>query len=192
MAIDYTALSLDGVVAEIDAMSRDAQAAFGGLEGRQLNWRPDADKWSVAQCLDHLLNANREMFQALDAAVEPAGRRTIWQRLPLLPGLFGRLMVQSQTPGSGRTFTAPRKAHPASSDIDAGIVARFIAQQREAAARIRGLDGGDAARIVMVSPFVRFITYSVLDGCRLVAAHERRHLEQARRVTEAPGFPRPS
>jgi hypothetical protein len=44
----------------------------------------------------------------------------------------------------------------------------------------------------MVSPFVRFITYSVLDGCRLMAAHDRRHFEQARRVTEAAGFPPPT
>jgi hypothetical protein len=41
----------------------------------------------------------------------------------------------------------------------------------------------------MVSPFVAFITYSVLDGCRLLVAHERRHFEQARRVTREPGFP---
>ena len=34
----------------------------------------------------------------------------------------------------------------------------------------------------MVSPFVSFITYSVLDGCRLIVTHERRHFEQARRV----------
>jgi hypothetical protein len=45
------------------------------------------------------------------------------------------------------------------------------------------------ARIIMVSPFVSFITYSVLDGCRLIVTHERRHLEQARRVTQAPEFP---
>jgi hypothetical protein len=41
----------------------------------------------------------------------------------------------------------------------------------------------------MVSPFVAFITYSVLDGCRLIVTHERRHFEQARRVTQEPGFP---
>jgi hypothetical protein len=33
------------------------------------------------------------------------------------------------------------------------------------------------------------LTYSVLDGCRLIVTHERRHFEQARRVTQASGFP---
>jgi hypothetical protein len=54
---------------------------------------------------------------------------------------------------------------------------------------VRSLDGRDVARIIMVSPFASFITYSVLDGCRLIVTHERRHFEQARRVTQAPGFP---
>jgi hypothetical protein len=29
----------------------------------------------------------------------------------------------------------------------------------------------------------------VLDGCRLIVTHERRHFEQARRVTREPRFP---
>jgi hypothetical protein len=46
-----------------------------------------------------------------------------------------------------------------------------------------------SAGVVMVSPFVRVISYTVLDGWRLVVAHDWRHVEQARRVMQAPGFP---
>jgi hypothetical protein len=42
----------------------------------------------------------------------------------------------------------------------------------------------------MTSPFVRVITYSVLDGWRLMLAHDRRHVEQAKRVMATPGFPK--
>ena len=52
------------------AIASDVQSVFGRLDEAQLNWRPDAARWSVAQCFDHLLNANREMFQALDAATD--------------------------------------------------------------------------------------------------------------------------
>jgi hypothetical protein len=182
-------LSLAEVGTELDAIARDTQSLFGRLDERQLNWRPDATAWSVAQCFDHLLNANREMFQAMDAARDPARPRTVWQKLPILPGVFGRLLIKSQTPDSKRKFTAPRQATPSSSTIDAGIIERFGAHQLEAAARVRALDGSGADRIVMVSPFVAFIAYSVLDGCRLLVAHERRHFEQARRVTRESGFP---
>ena len=99
------------------------------------------------------------------------------------------MLIASQAPEATRKFTAPPRAEPSSSAIDARIVERFVASQQEAAARVRALDGRDAARTIMMSPFARFITYSVLDGCRIIVAHERRHFEQARRVTQTPGFP---
>ena len=113
----------------------------------------------------------------------------MWQRLPVLPGLFGRMLIRSQTPEATRKFTAPQAAQPASSAIDAGILERFVEAQHAAAARAGALDYGTAARTVMVSPFVAFITYTVLDGWRVIVTHGRRHLEQARRVTQSPGFP---
>ena len=186
---DFTNLSLAEVVTELDAIARDTQSLFGRLDERQLNWRRDATTWSVAQCFDHLLSANREMFQAVDAALDSARPRTVWQRLPILPGVFGRMLIKSQTPESKRKFTAPRQATPASSAIDAGIIERFGAHQLEAAARVQALERSGASGAVMVSPFVSFIAYSVLDGCRLLVAHERRHFEQARRVTQESGFP---
>jgi hypothetical protein len=188
MTTDYTALSLADVATEFSAIARDAQTVFGRFNEHQLNWRPDAASWSIAQCFDHLLNANREMFQAINAATD-GSRATVWQRLPVLPRIFGLMLIKSQMPQAKRKFTAPRKSEPASSAIDPRIIERFVAYQHEAAARVRSLDGRDVARIIMVSPFVPFITYSVLDGCRLIVTHERRHFEQARRVTQEPRFP---
>ena len=186
--MDYASLSLAQVEAELAATARDARALFGNLDEHRLNWRRDATSWSVAQCFDHLLKINREMFQAIDAAVRGSRPPTVWQRLPILPRIFGAMMIKSQAPVAKRKFKAPSTAVPASSTIDPRIIERFVAHQDEAAARVRSLDGRDPARIIMVSPFARFITYSVLDGCRLIVTHERRHFEQARRVTLEPGF----
>lgn len=187
--MNYPTLSLTEVVAELSAIARDTESAFGPLDQGQLNWRPAATSWSVGQCLDHLLTVNREMFKSIDAAMDGSRPPTVWQRLPILPGVFGSMLIKSQMPEAKRKFTAPRKAVPSASAIDPRIVERFIAYQHDAATRIRSFDGRDVARIIMVSPFVSFITYSVLDGCRLIVTHERRHFEQARRVTQAPGFP---
>jgi hypothetical protein len=189
MTPDYTTLSLTDAAAELGAVARDAQAVFGRYDQHQLNWRPDAASWSIAQCFDHLLNANREMFRAIDRATERSSPPSIWQRLPVLPRVFGAMLIKSQMPETKRKLKAPRTAEPASSAIDPHIIERFVAHQHEAADRVRSLAGRDAARIIMVSPFLSFITYSVLDGCRIIVTHERRHFEQARRVTQARGFP---
>jgi hypothetical protein len=34
-----------------------------------------------------------------------------------------------------------------------------------------------------------FITYSLMDACRIIVTHEQNHFVQATRVLESPGFP---
>ena len=187
--MDYTTLSLAEVRAGLENLAQETQASFGGFDARQLNWRPDASHWSVAQCLDHLLTANRLMFQAAEAVLNNSRPRTFWQRLPVLPGVLGRMLIRSQTPGSGRKFTAPAIAQPAMSHIAGDIIQRFLEQHHEAVNRVQALNERDAERAIMTSPFIRVVTYSVLDGWRLILAHDRRHFEQARRVTLTAGFP---
>ena len=187
--IDYAALSLSDVGLGLEAVTQDAQATFGACDVRQLNWRPDPARWSVAQCFEHLLTANGLMFRAAEEALSGTAPRTVWQRMPVMPRVVGRLLVRSQAPGATRKFKAPSKALPGASDIAADVVERFIAQQRDAVQQIQSLDEGHASRAIMTSPFVKVITYSVLDGWRLVLAHDRRHVEQARAVMLSPGFP---
>jgi hypothetical protein len=129
------------------------------------------------------------MRRAAEEALNPASARTVWQRLPVLPGVFGRLLIRSQAPTTTRKFTAASDAQPASSDIAPDILQRFIEQHREAVRWVQSLDERAAATTIMTSPFVKVITYSVLDGCRLIVAHDHRHVEQARRVMQSPGFP---
>jgi hypothetical protein len=189
VAIDYTVLSLAQLSTELEAIARDTRTTFGALSPQQLNWRPDATRWSVAQCFDHLLKSNDLMFSAADAALSREGAMTLWERLPILPGLVGSMMVRSQRPDSTRKFKAFATAQPAASAIPADVIKRFVEQQDEALSRMQSAAEPDAASVIMTSPFVKVITYSVLDGWRLLVAHERRHFEQARRVMQAPGFP---
>ena len=188
--MDYTTLSLVDVRAGLDDVARDTERTFGGLDPRQLNWRPDATRWSVAQCFEHLVTANRLMVRAPQEALDDTRPRTVWQRLPGLPGFWGRMLVRSQSPESARKYKASHKAQPATSGVGADIIARFIAQHRDATAMLQPLDEQRAAHAIMTSPFIGVITYSVLDGWRLIFAHDRRHVEQARRVMSSQDFPR--
>src|SRR4051812_7693774 len=188
MVIGFTRLTPVEIRAELDAVGREAAALFGALDASQLNWQPDATRWSVAQCLEHLLLANAQMLTSMERALDSRQPRTIWQRLPLWSTLFGLLLIKSQAPHARRRYTADPRATPAASAVAADVVARFVADQRHGIARLSALRPHDLGR-VMVSPFLSAVTYSVLDGWRLMVTHDRRHLEQARRVTSAPGFP---
>ena len=184
----YATLSATDLVEEFSAMARDTEMVFGRYDATQLNWQPQAGRWSVAQCFDHLLKTADGMFLTFDRALDPNVAPTVWQRLPMWPRMLGRALITSQAPGGKRKYRAPATAQPAGSSLDPLTVERFIACQHLGIARLRALGAEDARRIA-VSPFVAQITYSVLDGYRLIAAHQRRHFDQARRVIEHPAFP---
>jgi hypothetical protein len=44
---------LTGYGDEAEIIAGDAQILFGHLNKQQLNWKPDADSWSVGQSLEH-------------------------------------------------------------------------------------------------------------------------------------------
>ncbi|MGE0812544.1 MAG: DinB family protein [Vicinamibacterales bacterium] len=185
----YTTLSRAEVQAALEAVAREVEAAFGALDARRLNWRPSEAQWSVAQCLEHLLHANRLMRDAADAALAPGRTQTLWERMPVVPGLFGRLLITSQAPGGARKFKTTPQATPAASAIDGDVVRRLVDHHRQLAAWVAGADEPRAARTVMTSPFAGFVIYTVLDGWRLMVSHDHRHVEQARRVMALPAFP---
>jgi hypothetical protein len=181
----YTELPLAEVAAAMRAITDEARVTFGALDEQQLNWRPDEQQWSAAQCFEHLVATNRLMFDAAKSAIEHPPT-SIWQRLPLWPALLGKVMVSSQAPRqpSSRKYITEPIARPAS-NVSADIIDRFVNQHHELEAWTRGLDESVVRRAILISPFVRIITYSVLDGLRLIVAHDRRHFEQAQRVLQA-------
>ena len=188
--MDYQNLTLSQIFDEAEAIAGDAKTLFGRLNSQQLNWKPSADSWSVAQCLDHLITINREYYPIFDRIVSGEHRKAFLSRLPFLPAVFGRMMVKVLSPNSHQKLKAPRAAQPSSSSIDPQIVERFVAQQSETLAKMRSLENRDPAKTIITSPFASVVVYSLLDTFRLMVAHERRHFAQAQRVMETDGFPR--
>lgn len=176
------------VAGELLAVAEEARGAFGGLTPAQLNWKPTPEQWSVGQCLEHLIRTNRGFFPVLEGVARGTRRQTLWERVSPLSGLFGKVLLR--TLASERKFRAARRLDPSASEVGAGVVAEFARQQEELAGLMRAAAGADLRRIIITSPVSGLVTYNMLDACRIVVAHNRRHLRQARRVTEVSGFPR--
>lgn len=180
---------LGRLLGALDAVTREAREAFGRLSAAQLNWRPSAGEWGVGQCLDHLITTNRCFFPDIERVAAGAYKSSAWARVSPLSGLFGRMILKSLDPEKGRRTKAPRVFLPAPSDVPADVVERFARHQRELAERMRATAGADLRGTKVTSPVSALATYSLLDAYRIVVAHERKHLEQARRVARSEGFP---
>lgn len=185
----YRDASLPDLIVAARALAEEAQRQFGGLTERHLNWKPGTDQWSVGQCFDHLLTTQASYFPIFEAVRSGRRKTAFFERLPLLPRLWGKLMIDAVSPAAPRRLRAPRIFEPARSDIDGAVVRSFAAQQEMLAENFLAVERQNLGEVVITSPVSPLITYSLLDACRILVAHGQRHLQQATRVAQAPAFP---
>lgn len=179
---------LPTVLAEAALVADETQRMFGRLSAEQVNCKPGKGEWSIGQCFDHLIVSNRPFEPIFEAILAGRYRRRLWARVPLLPGVFGGLIINALRPDSGRKVKARPAFYPSSSRIDPAIVPSFLEQQ---ARLLRLMDASrrlDVERITITSPVASFITYSLMDACRIIVVHEQNHFVQAVRVMESPAF----
>ena len=174
---------------ELATIGREAQEVFGRLSAAQLNWKPSAEQWSVGQCFDHLIVTNRSFFPVMERVAAGTFKSHLWARVSPFSGYFGRYILGALDPSKGKKIKAPRAFLPASSDVDADVIERFVGNLSEVSARMRATEGVDLGRTVVTSPAMALVTYSLRDVYRIFVAHARGHFEQARRVTQLEGFP---
>jgi hypothetical protein len=187
--IDVKKGELGRLVEELGAVTEDARNVFGRLSANQINWKPSAEQWSIGQCFDHLIQTNRCFFPDMESIAAGTFKSSAWARVSPLSGFFARMILRALDPVKGRKTKAPRVFLPASSDVAADVIEKFAGHQVELAERMRATAGRDLRRTMVTSPVAAVATYSLLDAYRIVVAHERKHFEQARRVTETQGFP---
>ena len=180
---------VEGLVRELEAVGREAREVFGRLSAAQLNWKQSAERWSVGQCFDHLITTNRSFFPDMERVASGKHQNTLWANVSPFSGFFARYILGALDPVKGRKIKAPRAFLPAESGVDAEVIGRFEGNLSEVSARMRATGGVDLRRTVISSPAMGLVTYSLLDAYRIFVAHARSHFGQARRVTEAEGFP---
>ena len=181
---------LPKLIDEAHAIAEDAQKIFGHLSIEQLNWKPKADEWSVAQCFDHLIVTNVGNFPRIEKIANGEYKPSLKERLPLLPRFFGSMILKAVQPQAQRKFKAGPRFQPASSAIGGDIIAKFKAHQEDVIDYMKKSNRLNLKKVIITSPVASFATYSLLDAYKILVAHERRHMAQASRVMETSGFPK--
>jgi hypothetical protein len=175
------------LTSELAAADQRAERAAKGLDPEQLNWRPRPDAWSVGQCLEHLHRANEIVLPAISIALE--GRQPAAVREITL-GWFSRWFIRNYiapNPGGARA-RAPRKIEPAQ-QVGPAVLEAFLGGNQVARALVARASAYNVNRIRYKNPFIPVLRFTVGTGLEIVTQHQSRHLLQAERVKQAPGFP---
>ncbi len=183
---------LDEYVRQFEDLKRDARQLTEGLGEPRLSWSPAPGRWSVAGCLDHLNSVAKPYAQALETGIATAreqGRRVTG---PVRYSFFERWMIRSMEPPPRRRLPAPAMFRPAESAeqvAGAGVIAEYLALKDRLIKLLGSADGLEVGGVKITSPVTRLLRLRIGAAFAFVAAHERRHLWQARQVREDPAFP---
>jgi hypothetical protein len=180
---------IDAFRAQFERLSSDADALVAPLSEAQFSWRPAPGSWSVAECLEHLNVSARLYLPKLDEGIADAIRRGLYAEGPFTYNWFGRFMVRSMEPPARIRIRTTTSFLPAPNRSRREIMAGFRAYQVQFIDRLRQANGLDLARARVSSPAGTWIRIPLGSAFAVLAAHERRHLWQAQRVTSTPGFP---
>ena len=176
---------LQGYADQFEAAKAALAELTGGLTDEQFNWRPGEDQWSVGECMDHLVVLGGLMLPKLDEGIEKAQANGWKSDGPFKYGALGNWFLRMSGPDEDppkRKLKAPKMYTPSSNHTVSRLTQGFNAMQDEFRARVEQATGLDLARVKVPSPVTRLIRLSLGQWFKLLAGHQERHLQQARRV----------
>jgi len=173
---------------ELAALKADASKLVSGLRESQFNWRPDQQKWSMAECLLHLNIVGDRYVRILETVLEQAKTRGFVAHGDFAVGFLGKWILANTEPPPKRRFKAARAFTPSYGQPITAVLPTFLHLQDQLTLEIERAKGLDLGRVKVPAPGLP-LRFNLLLTLEWIAAHERRHLWQARQVRENPAFP---
>jgi hypothetical protein len=174
---------------QLEALRRDALALTADLTDDQINWHPTPERWSIAQCLSHLVLSGKQYAPGMAAAVEEARRRAESGLPAYRSGFIADWVVRSMEPPPRLRVKTFRTLEPSPRVGAAAVNAEFMGTLDALADTIARVQGVDPKGGRMRSPFLGVLRLTLDQAIRLQLGHARRHLWQAWQVRKSPRFP---
>ena len=183
------AREIDDFRKQFEQISADADALVTPLGQEQFVWKPGPNRWSIAECLEHMNATARAYLPAIDEGIADAIRHGAYAEGPFQYNLIGRIFSRLLEPPARFRMRAPIDKQPGPERPKRETLAGFRAYQVQYVDRLRQANGIDLSRSCVRSPLASWIRIPLGSAFASMAAHERRHLWQARKITEMAGFP---
>ncbi len=164
--------------------------AFSNISLEQLNWKPSEESWSIAQCLNHLIIADSSYFPDLKKITAGTYKMRLWEKWSPFTGLCGRLMKDRIQEQVKKKMIAPEKIRPVPGKMEFAIIELYHKNLDSFLEYISNCKNADLDKIIITSPIIPIVTYSLRDALDFLIQHEHRHINQAMSVKANENFPR--
>lgn len=167
---------------ELAANTALFKQAFGSLTGEQLNWKPNAETWSIAQNIAHLITINKTYFPLIEQVQNGVYNTPWWSKLTIATRFFGNVIYNASDASRKRKMKTFSIWEPEISDLPADILDQFEAHQQALAEQIESAENLIERGVVISSPANVNIVYKLERAFDIIVVHEKRHFEQAKEV----------
>lgn len=169
-------------VSQLEEITVAFEKDFSGLTEDELNLKPSATQWSIAQNIDHLIVINSTYFPLLKQVHEGTLELPWIAKFNFIVNWMGGIILKSVQPDRRKKMRTFPKWEPAVGHLGPDLIKRFRAHQEDLKQVIEHASTVMANDPVIYSPANKNIVYRLSTAFDIIIAHERRHLEQAREV----------
>lgn len=170
------------------------KSRYANYSSKQLNWKPDANTWSLNEIFSHLNHYAAFYHSAFFQRIENTRFRVPREQFSSSP--LGRSAWQSMKLGKQnnikRKFNAPKAYNPTIHPeiVDQDSVHQLIGCQHELLRVLEASIAVNLRKVKVPISISKIIRLRLGDALLFVAYHNERHMQQAMNLTKLNQFPK--
>lgn len=164
---------------KLDELTQEFRERFGDLPADELNRKPNAQTWSIAENIQHLISVNESYFPVVEQLSAGKYKLPFLARFSFFVNFMGNTILKSVSPDRRKKIRTFPMWEPAAADIPGDIVADFGRHQAKLKTVISASEELLQKGTIISSPANRNIVYTLAKAFEIMIAHEERHLNQA-------------
>ncbi len=171
---------------QTEAFINEAVTNWQMVPHKQFAYKVAVEKWSANQCLQHLNSYGLYYLPAIEKSILAAVTKKDIPQAMFKPGWLGNYftsLMQPKEDGSlSRRMKSPQKHQPQNNADSHLVIAEFIEQQERLLILLeeaKQLDLNSIKVPISISPFIKL---KLGDVFMFLAAHNQRHILQARKA----------
>jgi hypothetical protein len=155
---------------------------LGNVSLDQLNWKPSAKAWSIAECLEHLIISNTIYFPTFTKIGSGSFVMSSKEKFSPLTRLWGIIMKDAMKEQVRSKMRTHKTLVPVKSDFSLGHLSDYSRNCSTLLNHISECRNVDLKKTIITSPVLGIVTYSLWDVFTFLITHQHRHINQAIRV----------
>lgn len=174
---------LKDVIKDLKEIEETTINEFQDLSDEELVWEPAPGKWSIAECLKHIVIANSTYIKDIEKRLLKAEVKTI--EYPISFSITGRLFLYAVDPKYKWKVPAPKLFKPVKENkVENGTetVKEFLKLQEEIIGVSLKACAYDHQHVNTYSPLSKLLKFNVGEQLYIMMRHTKRHINQAKRV----------